>query len=80
MILFNGVKFNIMNGNKGEEKNNHNICCGHHDSKQIFLFGVALLFIGLMMQGNVSVPGILIILGMAFTLKGILIMVLSAKK
>lgn len=55
------------------------MCCEMHN-KQTVLFGVTLLIIALLMETNVSIPGILMIVGAIFLLKGILTTVIESKK
>lgn len=63
-----------MNQVKGDS-----MCCEMHN-KQTVLFGVTLLIIALLMETNVSIPGILMIVGAIFLLKGILTTVIESKK
>lgn len=69
-----------MNGNRGEDKNINNFYNTNEDSKKIFLFGTTLLFVGMLIKGDVSIPDILIILGLIFALKGIIMLFIASKK
>lgn len=61
-----------MNGSKGEEKGGHGFCCGH-SMRPVYL-GLVLFVIGLIMQGNNSVPQIIMIVGSLVIITGLISM------
>lgn len=59
-----------MNGNKGEERGGHGLCCSN-GAKPVYL-GIILFIIGLMLQNQKSIPEIIMIIGAFILITGLI--------